>query len=105
LKDYAILKLDKAPVNSLNLELLTALAIQLEKFEQSKDLNGIILTSNIPNIFSAGLDIMEMYQCKPERARQFWQTLQEVWIKLYGNICALNINIVKSKCCSILLIF
>ncbi len=72
-------------MNSLNLELLTALAIQLDKFEQSKDLNGVILTSNVANIFSGGLDIMEMYKCKPERAREFWQTLQDVWLKLYGS--------------------
>jgi Delta3-Delta2-enoyl-CoA isomerase len=82
---YAILKLNKAPVNSLNLEFLTALNIQLDKFEQSKNFEGVILTSDLNNIFSAGLDIMEMYQGKPERLRHFWWALQEFWIKLYGS--------------------
>lgn len=44
-KDYAILKLNRAPVNSLNLEFLTSFGIQLDKLEESKDINGIILTS------------------------------------------------------------
>ena len=55
---YAIFRLNKRPVNSLNLEFLTALNIQLDKLEQTKNIHGIILTSNMPNIFSAGLDIM-----------------------------------------------
>ena len=28
---------------------------------------------------------MEIYKSKPERARQFWRTLQDVWLKLYGS--------------------
>jgi len=91
---YVVLRLNKAPVNSLNLEFLTALNIQLEKFENAKDLKGVIVTSNVKNIFSAGLDIMEMYDNKPDRIRQFWSALQEFWIKLYGSnkiyIAAIN---------------
>jgi len=93
-KGYVILKLNRPPVNSLSLEFLTELSIQLEKIEQNKDINGVILTSNSPHIFSAGLDILEMYQCKRERAAQFWNALQEFWIKLYGSskiyIAAIN---------------
>lgn len=82
---YVIFKLNKQPANTLNLEFLTELNIQMEKFEQSKDFNGVILTSTNPNIFSAGLDIMEMYQAKPDRVRQFWVALQDFWLKLYGS--------------------
>ncbi|CAF0705138.1 unnamed protein product [Brachionus calyciflorus] len=93
-KGYMVLKFNKAPVNSLNLEFLTELNIQLDKIEQSKDIKGVILTSHLPNIFSAGLDILEMYQIKQERGTQFWTALQETWIKLYGSnkifIAAIN---------------
>ena len=44
-KGYVTMRFNKPPVNSLSLEFLTALNIQLEKFEQSKDINGVILTS------------------------------------------------------------
>lgn len=93
-KKYAVFRLNRPPVNSLNLDFLTQLNIQLDKFEQSNDINGVILTSQIPNIFSAGLDILEMYQIKQDRGKQFWNTLQDFWIKLYGSnkvyIAALN---------------
>lgn len=94
---YVVLKLNKKPVNSLNLEFLTAMNIQLDKIEESKDIKGVILTSNCQNIFSAGLDILEMYNNKPERIRQFWSALQDFWLKLYGSnkifIAAINVNI------------
>lgn len=93
-KGYLILKLNKGPVNSMNLEFLTALNIQLDKIEQDASVKGVILTSNCPNIFSAGLDIMEMYNSQPERIRQFWSVLQDFWMKLYGSskiyIAAIN---------------
>jgi len=82
---YVILKMNKAPVNSLSLEFLTALNIQMDKLEKDNSIKGIILTSALPNIFSAGLDIMEMYDSKPDRIRQFWSELQNFWIKLYGS--------------------
>lgn len=91
---YVILKLNKGPVNSLNLDFLTALNIQLEKFEQAADVKGVIITSNVANIFSAGLDILEMYDSKPDRIRQFWSALQDFWINVYGSnkiyIAAIN---------------
>lgn len=93
-KGFLILKLNKGPVNSLNLEFLTALNIQLDKIEQDATVKGVILTSNCPNIFSAGLDILEMYNSQPERIRQFWSALQDFWMKLYGSskifIAAIN---------------
>lgn len=36
-------------------------------------------------MFSAGLDILEMYKPDPARLREFWSTLQDVWLKLYGS--------------------
>lgn len=38
-----------------------------------------------PTVFSAGLDILEMYKPDAERVRAFWTTLQDVWLKLYGS--------------------
>lgn len=93
-KGFLILKLNKGPVNSLNLEFLTALNIQLDKIEHDATVKGVIVTSSCPNIFSAGLDILEMYNSQPERIRQFWSALQDFWMKLYGSskiyIAAIN---------------
>lgn len=83
----AVLSMNKPPVNSLSLEFLTELNIALEKVENDKQCKGLIITSSIPKIFSAGLDITEMYQPDIDRLEEFWRTLQDMWIKLYGMNC------------------
>jgi len=80
----AVVSMQRLPVNSLNLEMLQALGNTLDSLEKDK-CRGMILTSESPTVFSAGLDIMEMYKPKPERVKQFWTTLQSSWLKLYGS--------------------
>ncbi|XP_048757866.1 enoyl-CoA delta isomerase 1, mitochondrial-like [Ostrea edulis] len=90
----AVLSMNKPPVNILNLEYLTELNIALEKVENDKHCKGLIITSSLPQIFTTGLDIMEMYQPDINRLQEFWRTLQDMWIKLYGlnqpTIAAIN---------------
>lgn len=78
----ATVSMQRLPVNGLNLELLQALGKTFDDLEKNK-CKGMILTSESPTVFSAGLDIMEMYKPNPERCRNFWSTLQDTWIKLY----------------------
>uniref|UniRef100_A0ACB8FJB0 Dodecenoyl-CoA isomerase n=1 Tax=Sphaerodactylus townsendi TaxID=933632 RepID=A0ACB8FJB0_9SAUR len=79
----AVMKLKSPPVNSLSLELLTEFTISLEKLENDKACRGVILTSAVPHIFSAGLDITEMHGKSPEHYAEFWKAVQEMWLKLY----------------------
>lgn len=81
---YATVTLNRPPVNSLNLELLTEFSATLDDLQNNKS-RGMILTSSSNSVFSAGLDIMEMYKPKQERMKEFWSTLQDVWFKLYGS--------------------
>ncbi len=80
---YAILRLNRPPVNSLNLDLLRALSNAITECEGNADIHGIILASSNPKIFSAGLDIMEMYQPDAARLRTFWTALQDLYLQLY----------------------
>lgn len=54
-----------------------------------------------PKVFSAGLDIMEMYKPDLKRVEEFWTTLQEVWFKLFGSnfITAAAINVNRPYIC------
>lgn len=79
----SIISMCRAPVNSLNLELLVELRKSFE--EACKDgSKGVILTSSLPTTFSAGLDIMEIYKPDKQRATEFWRSLQDTWLTLYG---------------------
>ncbi|KAL0992555.1 hypothetical protein UPYG_G00094890 [Umbra pygmaea] len=90
----AVLWMQSAPVNSLSLDLLTEFCISLEKLEMDKSCRGVIITSTLPKVFSAGLDILEMYGKSPERCGEFWKAVQEMWLKVYGSdmvtIAAIN---------------
>jgi Delta3-Delta2-enoyl-CoA isomerase len=81
---YATVTLNRPPVNSLNLELLSELNTTLDDLQNNRS-RGMILTSSSNTVFSAGLDILEMYQPTQERLKDFWTTLQDVWLKLYGS--------------------
>jgi len=80
----AVVTLNRPPVNSLNLELLTDISTTLDDLESNKS-KGLILTSSSKTVFSAGLDIQEMYNPEPDRCKAFWTALQDVWLKLYGS--------------------
>lgn len=80
----ATVKLARAPVNSLNLELLQELGSTVRELEVS-GAKALILTSAQPTVFCSGLDIMEMYKPDPERLSKFWSTFQETWRSLYGS--------------------
>ncbi|XP_071759215.2 enoyl-CoA delta isomerase 1, mitochondrial [Centroberyx gerrardi] len=90
----AVMRMQSPPVNSLSLDFLTEFSISLEKLEMDKSCRGLIITSSLPKVFSAGLDIMEMYAKSPESCGVFWKAVQEMWLKLYGSnmvtIAAIN---------------
>ncbi|XP_028709785.1 enoyl-CoA delta isomerase 1, mitochondrial [Peromyscus leucopus] len=79
----AVMKFKNPPVNSLSLEFLTEFVISLEKLENDKSFRGVILTSDRPGIFSAGLDLMEMYGRNPAHYAEYWKAVQELWLRLY----------------------
>ncbi|XP_034046655.1 enoyl-CoA delta isomerase 1, mitochondrial isoform X2 [Thalassophryne amazonica] len=90
----AVMRMQSPPVNSLSLDFLTQFSISLEKLEMDKSCRGLIITSSLPKVFSAGLDITEMYGKSPEHCGEFWRAVQEMWLKLYGSnmitIAAIN---------------
>ncbi|XP_048847902.1 enoyl-CoA delta isomerase 1, mitochondrial [Brienomyrus brachyistius] len=90
----AVMKLHSPPVNTLSLDFLTEIAISLEKLEMNKGCRGVVVTSALPKIFSAGLDILELYGRSPERCGEFWRAVQEMWLKFYSSrlvtIAAIN---------------
>jgi len=80
---YYILSMNKKPVNSLNLEFMQDLTKTLKHLESDPKCEGLILTSALPKIFSAGLDIHEFHNSTPARLGSFWRALQDLWLTLY----------------------
>jgi len=80
----ATLTMNRPPVNGLNYELLRDIHSSIDEIEGNKS-RGLILTSSSKTIFSAGLDIMEMYKPDQQRLKNFWTQLQDTWLALYGS--------------------
>ncbi|XP_011746597.1 enoyl-CoA delta isomerase 1, mitochondrial isoform X2 [Macaca nemestrina] len=77
------MKLKNPPVNTLSLEFLTELVICLEKLENDKSFRGVVLTSDCPGVFSAGLDLTEMCGKSPAHYAEYWKATQELWLQFY----------------------
>ncbi|XP_028395638.1 enoyl-CoA delta isomerase 1, mitochondrial-like isoform X2 [Dendronephthya gigantea] len=82
---YGIVEMNRKPVNSLSSEMLTELANVIERLEADPSCHGMILTSSLPKIFSAGLDITEFLKGDEQRLKHFWESFQGIWLKLYGS--------------------
>lgn len=76
-----IISMARKPVNSLNTQLLNELKTSVLEAQNNK-VKGIILTSSLPTVFSAGLDIMEMYTTDKKKLADFWTMLQDAWLAL-----------------------
>jgi len=77
------LAMSSPPVNSISLEFMEAFVTTLESATTNPACKGLLLTSAVPRIFSAGLDITTMYKPDEEKARRFWHTFQRMWMDLY----------------------
>uniref|UniRef100_A0A182NNN9 Enoyl-CoA delta isomerase 1, mitochondrial n=1 Tax=Anopheles dirus TaxID=7168 RepID=A0A182NNN9_9DIPT len=80
---YATVTLNRPPVNSLSIDMMMAILNALDDLQNNKS-RGMILTSSSKTVFSAGLDINDLYKPNQERLREVWSLLQDVWLKLYG---------------------
>ncbi|XP_069343143.1 enoyl-CoA delta isomerase 1, mitochondrial isoform X2 [Eulemur rufifrons] len=79
----AVMKLKNPPVNSLSLEFLTEFLISLEKLENDKAFRGMVITSDCPGVFSAGLDLTELCGRNPAHYAEYWKAVQELWLRLF----------------------
>lgn len=94
---YAILWMGSEPVNSMTLELWTALSDALTELEQDPKVRGVIFASELKkDIFTAGNDIKELYAKTTSRERytRFWRTQTTFLCRLLrsplATVCAIR---------------
>ncbi|KAL7533765.1 hypothetical protein ACHAXR_005440 [Thalassiosira sp. AJA248-18] len=81
----ALLTMNRPPANSLSLEMNEAISNSIKTIEANPNIQSVILASSNPTIFSAGLDVSELVVPDKERLPKFWNSLQQVYIDLYGS--------------------
>lgn len=76
----------RKPANSLSLEMCEAISQAIRTAEADNQIEALVLSSGLPNgIFSAGLELTELYQPDPVRLPRFWESFQQVYLDLYGS--------------------
>ncbi|XP_045536260.1 enoyl-CoA delta isomerase 1, mitochondrial-like, partial [Papilio machaon] len=77
----ATLTMQRPPANTFNLEYLHEITNSLNEISKQK-VKGVVFTSAIPNIFSAGLDINEFNKPDLQRLENFWSNVQDLFTKV-----------------------
>lgn len=86
--NIAVVTFAKEPVNTMDIAFWRDLLAAFETLEADKDVRAIIFQSGLKrNVFTAGLDIKELYapNTNKERLTEFWTTLSTTLAKIYGS--------------------
>ena len=70
--NFAIVRLNRPKANAINMDLIGDLREAFMKLAESETVKGVILTGQ-GSIFSAGLDVVELYDYDEEKMDQFWE--------------------------------
>lgn len=79
----AILRMAAPPVNVLSTDMILAILDAIRSIENNPQYKVLVLTSGLLGVFTAGLDIREMYNTTREKHRHFWTSLQQLFSALY----------------------
>ena len=77
-----VLQLNSPPVNALNEELIKSLISHLDRLIEDDNIKGVVLTGQ-EGIFSAGLDIVTLYNKDEKYMKFFWDLFSSLLEKIY----------------------
>jgi hypothetical protein len=81
----ATLRLASGPANVLTMETLQSLRAVLKELEANQAVHALVVTSAADGVFSAGLDIKELYAPDRSRLVRYWGEMQSCVTELYGS--------------------
>ncbi|WP_281542815.1 enoyl-CoA hydratase/isomerase family protein [Maribacter aestuarii] len=80
-ENYTIVQMNRGKVNAINYEMVKELGEVFKKLEDDPDVMGVILSGQ-PHYFSAGLDLIELYQYDKEQIQQFFTAFGALYLQL-----------------------
>ncbi len=78
-----IIQLNRKKANALNYDLIKSISEHLNKIKSDESVKGIILTGH-EGMFSAGLDIVELYDKDREYMKNFWFLFSNLLLQIYS---------------------
>jgi len=80
-KNYVIVQMQRGKVNALNLQMVEEIRSTFKALDADDSVGGVILTG-IPNIFSAGLDLIELYEYDRDKMSEFFIAFGSMYVEL-----------------------
>ena len=77
-----IIELNRPKVNAIDESLIKSLNSELDKIDRNDSIKGLILTGQ-SGIFSAGLDIISLYNKDKEYMENFWLMFSSLLLRIY----------------------
>tara|TARA_B100001142_G_scaffold247592_1_gene247366 strand:+ start:2779 stop:3534 length:756 start_codon:yes stop_codon:yes gene_type:complete len=77
-----IIELNRPKVNAIDDNLIRSLNVELDKIERNDSIKGLILTGQ-SGVFSAGLDIVSLYNKDKEYMENFWLMFSSLLLRIY----------------------
>lgn len=78
---YSIVQMSRGKVNALNHDMVEEIREVFKMIEADDTVRGVIITG-IPNIFSAGLDLLELYAYDEEKMNDFFISFGSMHIEM-----------------------
>lgn len=78
---YAIIQLNRGKVNAINFQMVKELIKTFQSFKEEDSIRGVILTGQ-PHFFTAGLDVIELYDYDKETIKEFMVAFGELYLVL-----------------------
>jgi len=78
---YSIVQMSRGKVNALNHDMVEEIRETFRTMEADDETRGVIITG-IPNIFSAGLDLLELYNYDEEKMNAFFVSFGSMHIEM-----------------------
>ena len=79
--NYAIVQLSRGKVNAVNLRMVEELTSVFQSFEKDDTVNGVIITGQ-PQFFTAGLDVIELYDYNEETIKSMFIQFGELYAQM-----------------------
>jgi 3,2-trans-enoyl-CoA isomerase len=79
--DYAIVQMQRGKVNALNHDMVEEIRATFKQLADDESVRGVIITG-IPNIFSAGLDLIELYDYDKDKMKDFFISFGSMHLEL-----------------------
>ena len=80
-ENYTIVQMNRGKVNAINHEMVNELSEVFNILENDPEVKGVILTGQ-PHYFSAGLDLIELYQYNKNQIQEFFTAFGALYLQL-----------------------